>query len=276
LSVRVIPIFHRDCIENDYNMFYQITQYLKFLLKSSNQHGVHSPFVYHLVTKCFYDKTNYEAYKDIINYKKGLLKNNTKIKITDLGAGSLVTAQKERVVSEISKNAGSTIKRAKLFYRLASYLQPQSVLELGTSLGIATNAMSLGNPTSNITTIEGCSNISEFSKSNFKNYNLKNVKLITGDFNDVTKTLTSNTYDLIFFDGNHQKIPTLNYFETLLETAHNDSVFIFDDIYWSKDMAEAWGTIKKHPKVTVTVDTFFWGFVFFRKEQVKEDFVIRV
>lgn len=30
-------------------------QYLKFLLKSSNAHGIHSPFVYDLVTKCFYN-----------------------------------------------------------------------------------------------------------------------------------------------------------------------------------------------------------------------------
>jgi hypothetical protein len=40
-------------------------------------------------------------------------------------------------------------------------------------------------------------------------------------------------------------------------------------------MEEAWETIKNHPKVTVTIDTFQWGLVFFRKEQPKEHFVIR-
>lgn len=30
--------------------------YLQFLLKSTNQHGVHSPFVYNFVTKCLYNK----------------------------------------------------------------------------------------------------------------------------------------------------------------------------------------------------------------------------
>ena len=34
--------------------------------------------------------------------------------------------------------------------------------------------------------------------------------------------------------------------------------------------------IKKHPKVTVTVDLFYFGIVFFRKEQAKEHFKIRV
>lgn len=252
-------------------MLYQVIQYIKFLVKSSNQHGVHSPFIYNLVAKCFYDKKKYEAYKNILNYRKALLKNNTKIKVTDLGAGSQVMKQQERSVSNMARNAGTTNKRAKLLYRLTNYFKPETVLELGTSLGIATHAISLGSTKTNITTIEGCLNTSTFTKAR-----LKNINVITGSFSDEIKKLISNKYDLIFFDGNHQKKATLSYFETLLQTVHNDSVFIFDDIYWSKDMTEAWENIKQHPKVTVTIDTFFWGFVFFRKEQVKEHFTIRV
>ena len=255
---------------------YQIKQYIKFLIKSTNQHAVHSPFVYNLVTKCFYDKTKYDAYKSISDYKKDLLENNTIIKVTDLGAGSQVMKQVERTVSKIAKNAGTTNERAQLLYRLTSYFKFENILELGTSLGVATHAMSLENLNGKITTIEGCPNTSAFTNAHLKIHNKKNATLITGNFNDEIKTLTSNHYDLVFFDGNHQKEATLSYFETLLQTANNNSVFIFDDIYWSKGMTEAWETIKKHPKVTVTIDTFFWGLVFFRKEQVKEHFVIRV
>ncbi|GAA4815256.1 class I SAM-dependent methyltransferase [Litoribaculum gwangyangense] len=257
-------------------MFYQVIQYIKFLLKSSKQHGVHSPFVYNLITKCFYDKTKNETYTSISKYRNSLLKNRNKIKVTDLGAGSHVMKHKGRSISSMAKNAGTTNKRAKLLYRISDYFKPNAILELGTSLGIATHAMSLGNPKASITAIEGCPNISEFTKGYFKKYHLKNTNLIVGDFEEEIKKLTSNYYDLIFFDGNHQKEATLNYFETLLETTHNNSVFIFDDIYWSKGMTKAWEAIKANPKVTVTIDTFFWGFVFFRKEQVKEHFVIRV
>ncbi|MDD7885196.1 O-methyltransferase [Flavivirga sp. 57AJ16] len=255
---------------------YQIIQYIKFLIRSTNQHGVHSPFVYNLVTRCFYDKTNYDVYKYILNYKKDLLKNKTNIKITDLGAGSQVMKHKERSISSMAKNAGSTLKKAKLLYRLVNYFNPENILELGTSLGIATHAMSLANQETKITTIEGCPNISEFSKANFKKHHLNNIDVKIGDFSNIINRLLSNKYDLIFFDGNHQKEATLEYFETLLQTINNDSIFIFDDIYWSKEMTEAWKSIKQHPKVTVTIDTFFWGFVFFRKEQVKEHFTIRV
>lgn len=257
-------------------MLYQLTQYIKFLIKSTNEHGVHSPFVFDLVTKCFYDKTIYSDYEALYNYKKQLLKNKSKITVTDLGAGSNVTKKQERQVSEIAKNAGTTFKRAKLLYRLTFYFKPNTVLELGTSLGIATHALSLANPNASITTIEGCPNISEFTKANFEKLQLKNINLFTGNFNDAINTVEPKMYDFIFIDGNHQKEATLSYFESLLKTAHNNSVFIFDDIYWSLGMTQAWEIIKKHPKVTVTIDTFFWGFVFFRKEQAKEHFTIRV
>ena len=257
-------------------MIYKINQYIKFLFKSTNQHGVHSPFVYHLITNCFYDKTNYSAYKQIKQYKQNVLGNSNIVEVTDFGAGSHVANNNTRKVSQIARNAGTTTRRAKLLFRLTQYFKCNTILELGTSLGIATQAMSLGQPESKITTIEGCPNISKFSENNFKNLKLSNIEILTGNISEIIQNLKSNTYDLIFFDGNHQKEATIHYFEILLSTTHNDTVFIFDDIYWSKDMTEAWETIIQHPKVTVSIDTFFWGFVFFRKEQQKEHFTIRL
>ncbi|MCB4799681.1 O-methyltransferase [Neotamlana laminarinivorans] len=252
---------------------HQIKQYIKFLFRSTNQHGVHSPFVYNLVTQCFYNKTKYTDYKTILNYRKALLKNSNILNVTDFGAGSHTFKTSERKISEMAKYAGSTLKRAKLLYRICKYFKPDNILEIGTSLGISTHAMSLGNSKAKITSLEGCPNISQFT-SNLLNNN--NVNIVTGNFSETLKTQDNKPFDLVFFDGNHQKEATLNYFKTLLETAHNNSIFIFDDIYWSKDMAKAWEIIKQHPKVTVTIDTFFWGFVFFRKEQVKQHFTIRL
>ncbi|NQX85997.1 MAG: class I SAM-dependent methyltransferase [Flavobacteriaceae bacterium] len=257
-------------------MINKIVAYIKFLLSSTNQHGVHSPFVYDLVTKCFYDSTRYDDYAKISTYKDKLLKDQTKINVTELGAGSRILKTNKRIVAKMTKSAGSTTPRAKLLYRLIQHLESRQILELGTSMGIATYSMHLAQKTFDITTIEGCPNISAFTKENFKNYGVDNVELKTGNFKDVLKDLTHNTYDLIYFDGNHQKQATIDYFETLLPTANNNTLFIFDDIYWSKGMTEAWNTIKDHPQVTVSIDTFFWGFVFFRKEQQKEHFIIRI
>ncbi|MFK2820678.1 class I SAM-dependent methyltransferase [Flavobacteriaceae sp. LMIT009] len=257
-------------------MWYRIISYLKFLLRSTNQHRVHSPFVFDLVTKCFYDKAKYEDYKKLEDFRNSLLNDDSSIEVNDLGAGSQVMKTSKRKINSIAKNSGTTLRRSKLLFRFANYFKPTNILELGTSLGIGTQALSLGSPHANITTIEGCENISGFTKERFSSLSLENVEQLTGDFSAFLPELSKNSYDLIFFDGNHQKKATLNYFEKLLNTIHNDSVFIFDDIYWSKGMTEAWETIKQHPKVTVTIDTYFWGFAFFREEQQKEHFTIRV
>ncbi|MDZ7614671.1 MAG: hypothetical protein U5K51_13960 [Flavobacteriaceae bacterium] len=83
-------------------------------------------------------------------------------------------------------------------------------------------------------------------------------------------------FDLIFFDGNHKKIPTLNYFNLCLKHATENSVFIFDDIHWNHEMEEAWENIKGNPQVTVSIDTYQWGLVFFKEEQAKQEFTLRV
>jgi len=96
------------------------------------------------------------------------------------------------------------------------------------------------------------------------------------EFDKEINTLTDNNFDLIYIDGNHQKEATINYFHSLLKYTNNDSLIIFDDIHWSKGMTEAWETIVQDTNVTLSIDTFYWGFVFFRKEQEKQHFTIRL
>lgn len=254
-------------------MWYQIFAYFRFLVTSSNQHGVHSPFVYDLITKCFYDRSSKEIYKTIQQYRSELLKNDAIIEVKDFGAGSRVFSSNKRKVSAITKNAGITKKRAQLLARLIPYLDIKKCLELGTSLGIGTIAMKEADE---VLTLEGCPETAQIAQKQFKKHNFNTVSIHVEEFSKSLPKAAEHNYDLVYFDGNHQKEATLQYFEQLLETVHNETVFIFDDIHWSKDMTEAWETIKEHPKVTVTVDTFFWGFVFFRKEQVKEHFIVRL
>jgi predicted O-methyltransferase YrrM len=134
----------------------------------------------------------------------------------------------------------------------------------------------MGHTSAQVVTVEGCPNTSEKARGLFDVFNLKNIQLNNETFEDFFRNNTTETYDLVYIDGNHNKERTLAYFEFLLNKTHNNSVFVFDDIYWSKAMSQAWETIIAHPKVTVSIDTFQWGLVFFRKEQQKEHFRIKV
>lgn len=253
-----------------------IKAYINFLWNSKNQHGVHSPFVFDLVTKCFYDTTHYPEYSDLRNYRKSLLQNKNTIEVTDFGAGSRVFKSNTRAINKIAANAGISPKRAELLFRLTRYFQPDSILEIGTSLGLATSTLALGNKKAQVTTLEGCANTMDVAKKMFDKFNL-NAHFVVTEFSKYLQSFDFrlSTFDLIYFDGNHSKKATLDYFRLLLPTITNDSVWIFDDIHWSEDMEEAWKTIQQHPKVKVTIDTFQWGIVFFRSEQEKEHFIIR-
>ena len=257
-------------------MFYQIKSYLKFLVRSTNQHGVHSPFVYKLITQCLYDRKKYSEYTKLTEYREHLYNSLESIDVTDFGQGSRVFKSDKRKITAIAKNAGITPKRQRLLFRIMRYLHVDTALELGTSLGLATSALSVANPSAKINTVEGCPNTSEVAQKYFNDFQLKNIRLHTKDFEAYLAENDSEEQQLVYIDGNHNKEKTLQYFKTLLKQTTNDSVFIFDDIYWSPKMTEAWQEIIQHPKVTVSIDTFYWGFVFFRSEQPKEHFNIRL
>jgi len=258
-------------------MLFQIKSYLTFLWHSKNQHGVHSPFVFDLVTKCFYDKKNYTEYSVLKEYRNSLLQNKNTIEVTDFGVGSRIFKSNTRAVNQIAKNAGISAKRGELLFKIVRYFQPTNILEIGTSLGLATSALALGNPKSKIITLEGCPQTINQCQLQLQKFNINTIECINTKFEDYLNSFDfkHSTFDLIYFDGNHSKKATLEYFELLLPTVTNNSVWIFDDIHWSANMEEAWEIIKNHPKVTVTIDTFQWGIVFFRNEQEKEHFVIR-
>lgn len=255
-----------------------VAAYLRFLYHSKNEHGVHSPFVFSLVTKCFYDKAKYPEYSILKDYRTSLLENKSTIEVTDFGAGSKIFKSNTRAINQIAQNAGISAKHAELLFRITHYFKPKTILEIGTSLGLATAALSLGNKTAKITTLEGCPETSAVAKKQFEGFDLNTIETVVTEFSSYLKNfqLPTSGFELIYFDGNHSKTATLEYFEFLLPTATNETVWIFDDIHWSSDMEEAWEVIKNHPKVRVTMDTFQWGIVFFRNEQPKEHFVIRI
>ncbi len=257
-------------------MFFLTRAYLTFLWHSKNEHAVHSPFVFLLLTKCWYDKKHKQDYNLLKKHRQSLVSNKATITVTDFGAGSKVFKSNRRSISAIAKNAGISSKRAELLYRITTYFKPQTILEIGTSLGLATTAVATANPSAAVTTLEGCPETANVAKKYFSNFNLNNITTVNQEFTTYLNTLPPSTsFDLIYFDGNHSEKATLSYFQQLLPTAHNDSVWIFDDIHWSSEMEKAWKYIQNHEKVTVTIDSFQWGFVFFRREQPKQHFILR-
>jgi len=166
-------------------MFSRLLKYLKFLFTSSNQHGVHSPFVFKYLTKCLYQRTVYSESKTIDILLKSI-----------------------------------------------SYFEYNNVQIVGNE------------------------NAKEMIRQKLENI----------EFNQ-------HPGDLIFFEKINPDLLSRLLCE---EQTHNDSMVLIDDIHRNKNATDLWNQIIKEERVTVTIDFFHCGAIFFRQEQVKEHFKIRI
>lgn len=250
--------------------------YVLHRLKGKTRHGVHSPFVYRLIDRVIYDFNSKKVYTEVENIRKELLNDARIITVTDLGAGSHVNNNRQKKVGDIARNALKPPKLAQLLYRLTADWQPRNIIELGTCLGTTTVYLQKAAPNAKVYTLEGCPETAKIAAGTFDNGGIA-IGPIVGNFDDTLPGVINDLpeLDFVFVDGNHQKDATLKYFEWCLPKVHDNTMLIFDDIYWSEGMKEAWDEIKSHPQVTVTVDLFWIGLVFFRQGQEKEDFLIR-
>lgn len=257
--------------------FQLFKSYIRHRRAAKTRHGVHSPFVYRLIDEVIYDFKPRSDYQDIEHLRGQLLKDNRLITITDLGAGSHVNNNKQKQVKALAKNALKTPRLAQLIHRLVNASKPSNIIELGTCLGLTTSYLAKAAPQATIISIEGCPETASVAKENLSSLNIQNAEILTGNFDIVFPEVVKrfDSLDFVFIDGNHRKEATLNYFKWCLPKINDNTLLIFDDIYWSKGMEEAWEEIKAHRQVTVTIDLFWIGLVFFRKGQVKEDFKVK-
>ena len=263
-----------------YSKLQLLSKYINYWWNGSNNkgHGVHSPFVFDFITKVLNDKTDYPVYDKIELLREELKNDRRVLNIKDFGAGSRVDSSKQRKVSAIANSALKPKKFGQLLFRMVRYFEPAVILELGTSLGVTTSYLAAGNSKANVITMEGASEVAAVAKKNFGHAGLKNIRIVEGNFDETLPSVLQNLdkIDFAFIDGNHRKLPTLEYFNQLKKKIHSGSVLIFDDIHWSKEMEEAWSQLINDATVTLSIDLFFIGILFFKDDFLeKQHFSIR-
>ncbi len=229
---------------------------------------MHSPFVFDFILNVLNDKKQYTAYAVVEKLRQDLLNDTRELIIRDFGAGSATDKSNRRKISSVAGNAAKPKKYGQLLHRMVKYYAPETILELGTSLGITASYLSLGKPASRVITMEGSPAIASAAAENFKKLQLQNIEIVEGNFDDTLAPLIQNlsTIGFAFLDGNHRMQPTIQYFNTILNKINNNSIIVIDDIHWSGDMEQAWQIIKNHVSVKCSVDLFFIGIIFFREE----------
>lgn len=187
--------------------------YINFLWNSVNSHGVHSPFVYKLVTEGFYEKERL-----VYNLKY------------------------DHSAKDLPKQALKTLLKT------ISHFKSYKLLVLGE------DETTVNQTTESIRSAAEAINTKIWFYSTF-------VPVPGG-------------VDLAYLCGNNTS-SLLQSLEQLKPDVNNNSVAVIANIHATDAMEAAWQAIKQDPNVTVTVDTYHLGLVFFRREQTKQHFVIR-
>lgn len=260
-------------------IFSRSFKYLKYTLISKHRkgHGIHSPFVFDLVSRVFRNKIDPDIVCSIEKIRKKMISDQRLIIVKDLGSGSEKMKTNLKKVSDIARNSPVPVKYGILLSNMAAEFGEQGILEFGTSFGISTMYMSASCPDAVVYTIEGCPATAEIAKKNFKEAGITNIEVLTGSFDEVLPVIISRNIKpgLVFIDGNHRIKPVINYFNQIAEISNSKTVIVIDDINYSREMEEAWNEIKQFRKVSVTIDICRMGIVFFREGIKHNDYIIR-
>jgi predicted O-methyltransferase YrrM len=255
-----------------------VLKYINYRLTSYTEHDLHSPFLYDFYMELIKNEHPFGDFEELNALRTQLELDNTIITITDFGAGSKKLNSTSRKIKHIAKHGIAQKKQAEFLYRLLNKFKPKTIVELGTSVGLTSLYLSKALPKSSIYTIEGCPNLFNFSNELFKKERATNINSVNGNFNTEFPKLLSkiDSLDFLYIDGNHAYEPTMAYFNLALAKKNRHSIFVFDDIYWSDGMQKAWKEICANKEVTLSLDLFYFGIVFFKTEnKEKEHFVLK-
>lgn len=255
-----------------------VMQYLQYLVMAGHRkgHGVHSPYVYELVSKVIFDRSYYSDYDFFRKIRKKLSDCNTTLHVEDIGAKSEYFTLNERKVSDLVRRSSVKAKFGKLLFRIAKWYNPSTIIELGTSVGLSTIYLAKGNPGAKIITAEGSTELYEFANRTFLKNNITNILLKQGMFDDLLDELAEDIVEptLIFIDGNHQYKATLHYFNFFSERI-KEGIIVLDDIHWSQNMNSAWREITRREGSQASIDLFGMGIVILRQGITRKTYTIR-
>ena len=252
--------------------FFAIHSFITYWLDAVDDHSIHSPFFYEFY-KVFQDKTPVSGGDEIETVRTKLLNNPFPIEVTELGSSAAPTSGKEKL-SEIAIRSLAPPEMAQLYARIIKYIKAETIMELGTSLGITTLYLALRNE-AQVVTLEGSKATADIAITNFEFFEKKNISVVNGSIDLTLKEALFNMrkVDFVLMDANHRYEPTMRYFDLVSKRVKEKSIVILDDIHRSPEMAKAWSEIRRNEVVYGSIDLFRCGILFFEPSLGKQHFV---
>jgi predicted O-methyltransferase YrrM len=241
--------------------FHTAIHFLRHWLLEINDHSLHSPYLFTFYSEVIKASKMVSSDSEIEALRKRYLRDHRKILPGGMGAGSRFCQNRTFRLSDIARSGITKARYSKLLLSIINFYECRTVIELGTSLGLNTLYLSHGNKVKHLLTFEGNPVLAQLAEEHFKTFSTTGIELIRGNLDhtlfDQLKQV--GEVDFAYLDANHTKEATLRYFKLLRPHMSDRSILVFDDIYWSHGMTEAWNTICLQSRKKLCLDLFQVG-----------------
>lgn len=256
-------------------IFFSIRAFLTYWLDKEDRYSQQSPFVFEFYGELMrFLKENKVGDPEIETFRDTLLKDTTPIKVLDLGAGSKKVPHNYRPISQITRYSTSGPKFALLYQHLCSLTPAETVVELGTCLGLSTRYLAKKTK-GKLYTFEGSAEIQKVAQ---RAPLPPRTEFILGPIEEKLQIIVDTIpyIDFALIDANHTYEGTIGAFRSLAPKLRETSILAVGDIHWSPGMEKAWSEIKSHPDVNLTIDFFECGVLFFYYSGEKKHLVLHL
>lgn len=236
-------------------------------------YGVHSPFVFNLITKVIEERCSYYSFYDIELIRKQLLFRDNIIAYPDRQQKGKL---RRRTVGEIVEREAIKPKHGALLFRLTNYFKSKNILQLGSSMGLSTLYLTSYAPGLNCIVIENIPEFASIARIAFDKAARNPIDLHTGSYRELLPQALEkmNQIDFIFFNTLYEQQNNIWLFNECIKHIHNETIFVFEGIKASRKMREFWKEVCSRHEVTVTIDLYSMGIVFFNKKLHKRDYIV--
>lgn len=247
--------------------------YLKYLLLKEDKYSLQSPFLFNINQELSnFISGRKESDLDIEEMRQFLVVSLQTINVEDFGAGSKKINSKIRKVSAITQYSTSSRKFAQLYQYFCSLTPAETVIELGTCMGLTSrylSRISLGTTY----TIEGSAEILSTAKGLGESVNLE---FIQGKISDTLGALLQKVdkVDFALIDANHTYSGTMEAYRQIKNKVQASSILAIGDIHWSSEMETAWKEIISQKEVKLSLDFFECGILFFKAPVPKGNYIL--
>lgn len=227
--------------------------------------GIHSPYLYRLITAVLEEKWPYYHYACVEHLRKELKTDHA----------SIDNDTEKRGSNRLEKTEA---RCGQLLFRLIQDAHCKTVLELGTSTGLETQYMAFANQKARCISVTTSAEIAALALEGFKKQDLKNIELHLLQNDETPEKILNElgTLDFVLFNQFSGEKECLILFEQCLLKKNKDSLFVFTNIHSNPDILNTWKIIRTHSEVQVTIDLYHLGIVIFNTALEKKKYVIQI